>query len=179
MPFGLVNAPSTFARYMADLFRDLPFVCVYLDDILIHSRDLNEHWNHIDTVLGRLKKEELIVKKKKCMFQADAVEFLGHRISNKGLRPLISKSAAIDKFPTPRTVKEAQRFLGILNYYRKFIEGCSKIQQPIQDFIHGKTPWSDAQTDSFNKLKAAFMPNPILVAFDPKGYYRLTTGTSK
>lgn len=179
MPFGLVNAPSTFARYMADLFRDLPFVCVYLDDILVHSATVDEHWKHLDIVLQRLQKEKLIVKKKKCNFAAQSVEFLGYTISKNKIQPLISKCAAIDNFPTPKTVKDAQRFLGMINYYRRFIPRCSHIQQPIQDFIHGKVKWSNEQDDSFALLKSHLTSNPILVSFKPNGRYRLTTDASK
>lgn len=179
MPFGLVNAPSTFARYMADLFRDLPYVCVYLDDILIHSRSVDEHWKHIDIVLQRLTQEGLIVKKKKCNFAAKSVEFLGYTISANKIQPLISKCAAIEQFPTPRTIKEAQRFLGMINYYRRFIPRCSHIQQPIQDYIHGKSKWSTDQDESFNTLKSHLISNPILVSFKHDGHYRLTTDASK
>ncbi|KAK5964075.1 reverse transcriptase family protein PWA37_004417 [Arxiozyma heterogenica] len=79
-PFSLVNDSSTFARRIDDLFKDLPYVCVYLDDILVHSRTLNEHWKHLDIVLQRLQLEGLIVKKKKCNFAVKSVEFLGYTI---------------------------------------------------------------------------------------------------
>lgn len=75
MPFGLVNAPSTFARYMADIFRDLKFVNVYLDDILIFSRSKEEHWTHLDIVLGRLKKENLSLKRKNVLLHLNKSNF--------------------------------------------------------------------------------------------------------
>lgn len=81
MPFGLVNAPSTFSRYMADIFRDLPFVLVYLNDILVMSTSEKEHMNHLHTVLGRLQKQQLIAKEKKCKFLQTEVELLGYHIS--------------------------------------------------------------------------------------------------
>ena len=179
MPFGLVNAPSTFARYMADTFRDLRFVNVYLDDILIFSESPEEHWKHLDTVLERLKNENLIVKKKKCKFASEETEFLGYSIGIQKIAPLQHKCAAIRDFPTPKTVKQAQRFLGMINYYRRFIPNCSKIAQPIQLFICDKSQWTEKQDKAIEKLKAALCNSPVLVPFNNKANYRLTTDASK
>ncbi|CAI4062432.1 gag-pol fusion protein SKDI_07G3580 [Saccharomyces kudriavzevii IFO 1802] len=179
MPFGLVNAPSTFARYMADIFRDLRFVNVYLDDILIFSESQEEHWKHLDTVLERLKKENLIVKKKKCKFASKQIEFLGYSIGIQRIAPLQHKCAAIRDFPTPKTVKQAQRFLGMINYYRRFIPECSKIAQPIQLFICDKSQWTEEQDKAIEKLKTALCSSPVLIPFDSKATYRLTTDASK
>ena len=179
MPFGLVNAPSTFARYMSDLFRSLPFVCVYLDDILIYSDNEEEHWKHIDTVLSTLRNEGLIAKKKKCFFAQKSVEFLGYSVAHNKLQPLITKCAAISKFPVPTTVKQAQRFLGMVNYYRRFLRNCSDIEKPIQNFISKGEKWSVEQDKAFESLKNSLMKNPVLVPFKQDGSYRLTTDASK
>ncbi|CCE61500.1 hypothetical protein TPHA_0A04250 [Tetrapisispora phaffii CBS 4417] len=179
MPFGLVNAPSTFARHMSDLFRGLTFVCVYLDDILIFSDSKETHWEHLDTVLGRLLKENLIVKKKKCTFTSAEVEFLGYQIGANKITPIVTKCQAIDKFPTPKSVKEAQRFLGMINYYRRFIPNCSKIVTPIQQYICKESVWSTTQDDAFRSLKSALTSDPLLAPFKPNGDYRLTTDASK
>ncbi|CCD26818.1 reverse transcriptase/ribonuclease H family protein NDAI_0I02500 [Naumovozyma dairenensis CBS 421] len=179
MPFGLVNAPSTFARYMSDLFRDLKYVCVYLDDILIFSRTKEEHWKHLDKVLYRLKKEELIVKKKKCLFAGDTVEFLGYIISPNKISPLVTKCQAIDQFPSPKTVKQVQRFIGMINYYKRFIPNCSTVTQPIQEFIQEKSKWLEKQNTAFKSLKNYLSDNPVLVTFKSDGRYRLTTDASK
>ncbi|CCF58747.1 hypothetical protein KAFR_0F01500 [Kazachstania africana CBS 2517] len=175
MPFGLVNAPSTFARYMADLFRDLKFVAVYLDDILIISETAEEHWQHLDMVLGRLEQDGLIAKKKKCHFATTEVEFLGYNIGVNKIAPLVHKCDAIAKFPVPSTVKEAQRFLGMINYYRR----CSQMSKPIQDFITQKVVWSSHQDTAFNRLKETLTSPTILVPFQPNASYKLTTDASK
>ena len=179
MPFGLVNAPSTFARYMADLFRSLPFVCVYLDDILIYFDNEDEHRKHFDTVLSILQSEGLVAKKKKCFFAQTSVEFLGYSVAHNKLQPLITKCAAISKFPVPTTVKQAQRFLGMVNYYRRFIRNCSDIEKPIQNFISKGVKWSVEQDKSFEALKNSLMKNPVLVPFKQDADYLLTTDASK
>ena len=133
MPFGLVNAPSTFSRYMADIFRDLPFVLVYLDDILVISTSEKQHIEHLNTVLGRLQEHQLIAKEKKCQFLQTEVEFLGYHISEHCIRPIKGKCDAIHAIPPCKSIKDAQRFLGMINYYRRFIPtvGCSPFACPI------------------------------------------------
>lgn len=179
MPFGLVNAPSTFARYMADLFRGVPYVCVYLDDILTFSETEEEHWNHLDHVLGILKRERLIAKLKKCHFFEEKVEFLGYQLSYNAIRPIQEKCEAIAAYPTPKTIKEAQRFLGTINYYRKFIPRCSEKARSIIKFITQESKWGEAQNKSFAELKKALMQEPLLVPFKRDGIYRVTTDASK
>ena len=127
MPLGLVNAPSTFARYMADLFSDLDFVLTYLDDILVLSHSVEEHHEHLRIVLSRLKQENIIAKEKKCHFLQTEVEFLGYTISANSIRPVEEKCATIRRIHACTTVKAAQRFLGTINYYRRFIPHCSEI----------------------------------------------------
>jgi len=94
MRFGLVNAPSIFARYMAGLFRSLLFVCVYLDDILIFSNPKEEHWRYIEQVLQILQQEKLVAKDKRCHFATHAVEFLGYLIGHNKMTPSIMKCLA-------------------------------------------------------------------------------------
>lgn len=179
MPFGLVNAPSTFARFMADIFMDLPFVCVYLDDILVFSNSENDHWKHLDAVLNRLKDRGLIAKVSKCHFNQPEVEFLGYKLSEGTIKPIQEKCEAINKFPVPKTIKDAQRFLGLLNYYRRFIKDCSKMVKPIQEFVTKQSKWTERQDAALNEAKQALMAKPVLVPFHSKGCYRLTTDASK
>lgn len=179
MPFGLVNSPSTFARYMADLFRGIKYVGVYLDDILIFSTSEEEHFNHIDNVLSILQKEKLVAKRKKCHFNKDKVQYLGYSISPNIIEPLQDKCKAIEKFPRPTTVKEAQRFLGMINYYRRFIPHCSEVANAIQNYISKKEDWGTYQEDAFKLLKSYLTSKPTLVTFKTGHLYRLTTDASK
>ncbi|CCH62362.1 hypothetical protein TBLA_0H00730 [Henningerozyma blattae CBS 6284] len=179
MPFGLVNAPSTFARYMADLFRGKPNICVYLDDNLIFSDSLEEHWKHLDDVLSILAKEHLFVKRKKFQFTQTPVEFLGYNISDNAIRPIQAKCQAIGSYPQPSSIPKTQRFVGLVNYYRRFIEHCADIAKPLYDYIIKKTKWSTEQTQAFKNLQAALSSKPVIATLKPDGQYRLTTDASK
>ena len=119
--FGLRNSGATFQRMMNSIFGHLPNVVVYIDDMLIFSEDIHQHEQHLRQVLSLLQQNGLIVRQDKCVFAAPVVEFLGHEISGDGIRPLSSKVKAIQDYPTPTTIKELQTFLGMVNYYHRFL----------------------------------------------------------
>jgi hypothetical protein len=135
MPFGLTNAPATFQTLMNDIFRDLLDVCVvvYLDDILVYSKTRADHEKHLRMVLERLQKHQLYAKLSKCSFFVTEIEYLGHIISPNGMRPNPKLVEALQKFPRPTTLKELQSFLGLANYYRKFIKDYSSIATSLTD----------------------------------------------
>ena len=180
MPFGLTNAPSTFCRYMSTVLGDLPFVAVYLDDILIFSKTREEHEYHIIQVLERLQSAKLIAKVSKCHFFKRQVTFLGHELDETGFYPRKEKLNAIKNFPEPKTKKEAQSFLGLITFYRKFIDHCSSKSQPINKFISDdEVPWGPDQHTAFELLKNDLTNPPLLVRPHEDGHYRLTTDASK
>ena len=180
MPFGLTNAPSTFCRYMSTVLGDLDFVAVYLDDILIFSKTREEHYNHVRTVLRKLQEAQLIVKRPKCHFFKNKVTFLGHILDGVGIRPRDVKIKAIMEFPEPSTKKQAMSFLGMVNFYRKFIDHCSAKAHPINEFISKENVnWGEAQHKAFIQLKEALANPPLLVRPHDDGLYRLTTDASK
>ncbi|GBG83134.1 hypothetical protein CBR_g36752 [Chara braunii] len=129
MPFGLTNAPATFQRCMNDLFRPWldRFVVVYLDDILVFSRTLEEHQGHLRQVLEKLREANFKINAKKCDWAKTQVLYLGHVLDGDGVKPEDSKIAAIRDWPTPRTLTELRSFLGLANYYRKFVRNFSTI----------------------------------------------------
>src|SRR5204862_5748294 len=135
MPFGLTNAPATFQTLMNDIFRDLLDVCVivYLDDILVYSKSKEEHEQHLRQVLQRLKDNHLYAKLSKCTFFANSIEYLGHIVDGEGLRPNPRLVQALMDFPRPKSLKELQSFLGLANYYRKFITNFCRIALPLTD----------------------------------------------
>lgn len=179
MPFGLVNAPATFMNYMNDLFRKLPFVSVYLDDILIFSENEDIHLQHVCQVLDILRGNGLIAKKEKCFLFRESVDYLGYTLSKKKIEPNNKKIKAISLIPTPETVKDAQRFMGMVNYYRKFIPSCSSISAPIYGFIANHHDWNEDCDKAFTALKGHLTSSPVLIPFDPKLDYVLTTDASK
>lgn len=137
MPFGLRNAAQTFQRFMDHVVRGLDFVYVYLDDILLASSSPSEHMQHLRILFERLLSFGLSVNPSKCLFGVSSLEFLGHFIDSSCITPLDSKVKAILDFPVPSSIKQLQRFLGVFNYYRRFIPKCSDVLQPLTDLLRG------------------------------------------
>jgi cleavage and polyadenylation specificity factor subunit 1 len=137
MPFGLRNATQTFQRFMDSLFKHLPFVFCYLDDLIIASHTLEEHHKHLPQIFTLLQENGLQINPAKCLFAAAAVEFLGHRVDQHGVRPLQRHVQAISDFPPPQDVKQLQQFLGMVNFYRRFLPGIARMLQPLTDTLKG------------------------------------------
>ena len=177
MPFGLANAPATFQAYINKALRGLIdiFCVVYLDDILIYSSDPAEHWRHVRLVLERLKQYQLYVNLKKCEFATTKVEFLGFIVSTDGVQMDPERVRTIQEWPPPKSYRELQIFLGFVNYYRRFIEGYSKLSAPLTGLLKGSKggkksgpfQWSDEQEQAFRRLRDAFVSIPILHHYDP------------
>jgi hypothetical protein len=128
LPFGLTNAPATFMRLMNDIFRPLldKYVIIYLDDILIYSKTKEEHESHLKTVLDILRRHQLYAKLSKCDLFKTSVEFLGHVLSSDGIRPDPRKVDAVSSWPKPTSITELRSFLGLANFYRKFMKDYAK-----------------------------------------------------
>ena len=133
MPFGLQNAPSSFQRLMNYVFREElnVFVLVYLDDIIVFSRTLEEHFRNLETVFQRLREAGLKLKLKKCSFVKNSVPYLGHIVSAEGLATDPKKISAMTNFPPPKNVKQLQTFLGLTNYYRRFVPNFCTSRSPV------------------------------------------------
>jgi RNase H-like domain found in reverse transcriptase/Reverse transcriptase (RNA-dependent DNA polymerase) len=137
MPFGLRNAAQTFQRLMDRIFRHLPFCFCYLDDHLIASRTLEEHLQHLQQFFQLLNDNGLQVNPAKCIFAAATVDFLGHRVSAAGISPLPKHVEALQRLPVPTDVKQLQRFLGLINFYRRFLPGIAAVLLPLTDALRG------------------------------------------
>jgi len=170
MPFGLMNAPGTFQAFVNDVLRDFldDFVVVYLDDILIYSENPEEHTAHVKKVLQRLEAAGISLKLEKCAFDQEEVHFLGFVIGVNGISMDPAKVAAIKEWATPKTVLEIQIFLGLANFYRRFVKNYSKIAAPLTALLkkNAKFVWSAAAQEAFEELKSRLMSGPILRHYD-------------
>ncbi|GBP81509.1 hypothetical protein EVAR_64218_1 [Eumeta japonica] len=134
MTFGLRNAGQTFQRFVDELTRGLNFCFAYLDDFLVYSKDEEEHEKHLKQIFDRMREYGMLINTSKCVFGADNVTFLGYNISAKGAKPLEQNVESIKNFPIPKTVKELRRFLGMINFYRRFIPDAARIQAHSMPF---------------------------------------------
>ena len=175
MPFGLTNAPATFQHLMNDIFHDLldHFVVIYLDDILIFSKNPREHTEHVRLVLQRLQENGLYVKLEKCTFDSSSVEFLGFEVSQQGINMNKHKIDAVMQWPTPSTVRELQSFLGFANFYRRFIHQYSATITALTQLLKKDNPfdWTSSCQEAFDTLKKRFTTAPILVHANPAEPY--------
>ena len=166
MPFGLTNAPAAFMDLMNRVFKDYldKFVVVFIDDILIYSKTVEEHEEHLRLALQTLKDKQLYAKFKKCEFWLDKVVFLGHVISKDGILVDPAKVEAVSKWTQPKNATEVRSFLGLAGYYRRFIEGFSKIAAPLTMLTrkNKKFEWIEACEKSFQLLKEKLVNAPIL-----------------
>ena len=166
MPFGLTNAPAAFMDLMNRIFRPYldQFVIVFIDDILIYSGSEEEHAEHLRIVLQILREHRLYAKLSKCQFWLDSVAFLGHIVSAEGVSVDPQKVEAILNWKPPTSVTEIRSFLGLAGYYRKFVEGFSKIAAPLTRLTRKEEPflWSEACQQSFDELKRRMTSAPVL-----------------
>ncbi|GJS44689.1 putative nucleotidyltransferase, ribonuclease H [Tanacetum coccineum] len=166
MPFGLTNAPAVFMDLMNRVCKPYldKFVIVFIDDILIYSKNKQEHEEHLKLILELLKKEELYAKFSKCEFWIPKVQFLGHVIDSEGIHVDPAKIESIKDWTSPKSPTEIRQFLGLAGYYRRFIEGFSKIAKPMTKLTQKKVKfeWGDKQEAAFQLLKQKLCSAPIL-----------------
>ena len=171
MPFGLINAPSAFQRFMNNIFSDLldVHVVIYLDDILIYSDNPVDHKKHVCEVLCCLHANGLYACPDKCHFSSNTIEYLGFILTKDGLKMDLSKVQTIQDWPKPWKVKDIQSFLGFANFYQHFILNYSDIVIPLTWLTHKGIPWnfSDATRKYFEALKSAFTSILILTHWIP------------
>ncbi|GBG75872.1 hypothetical protein CBR_g21116 [Chara braunii] len=183
MPFGLCNAPGTFQHAMNRIFHDYldKFVIVYLDDILIFSKTIEEHVAHLDKVLSLLRQHKFKINVEKCEFGRTPVLYLGHEISTEGLKPDDAKVASIRDWPRPQCVTEMRSFLGMTGYYRTFIKNYSIVAAPLTDLTRLDTPWewTDECEAAFRHLKHVLTHYEVLKLPDPDKPFIVTTDASQ
>ncbi|GKB20694.1 putative reverse transcriptase domain-containing protein [Tanacetum coccineum] len=166
MPFGLTNAPAVFMDLMNRVCKPYldKFVIVFIDDILIYSKDEKEHEEHLKAILELLKKEQLYAKFSKCEFWIPKVQFLGHVIDSRGIHVDPAKIESIKDWASPKTPTEIRQFLGLAGYYRRFIEGFSKIAKSMTKLTQKgiKFDWGEKEENAFQLIKQKLCSAPIL-----------------
>lgn len=182
MPFGLKNAPATFQRVMDCVLRELIGKCcfVYMDDIIIFSSSLQEHKKHIAQVLQKLREAQLKIQLDKCEFFRKETQFLGHTVSEEGVKPNSDKIEIIRKWPIPKTEKEVRQFLGTLGYYRRFIKDFAKLVKLLTALLRKDVEFiiTEEIKESFEKCKQILTLDPVLTYPDFNKEFTLTTDAS-
>ncbi|GBG65880.1 hypothetical protein CBR_g54171 [Chara braunii] len=182
MPFDLTNAPTTFQAAMTTEFRHMldRFVLIYLDDILVYSQSLDEHVEHLRTVLERLRQAKYKANRDKCEFARQELEYLGHYVTPQAIRPLADKIEVIRVWPEPTNTTDVLSFMGLAGYYQRFITGYSRIAAPMTRLQSSKVPFvfDDDARWSFQALKTAMLMAPVLSIYDPTLPTRVTTDAS-
>ena len=166
MPFGLCNAPATFQRLMDIVLTGLQWTSclVYLDDIIVLGRTFTEHLSNLGSVFSRIRDAGLKIKPEKCSFLKEKVKYLGHIVSKEGIAADPEKTATVKTWPTPTRTKEVQQFLGLANYYRRFIKDFAQIAKPLHKLMERTSSflWTTECQKSFEILRHLLSSPPIL-----------------
>ncbi len=186
LPFGLTNAPPTFQSLMNSVLGDCldKFALVYLDDILIYSNNEQEHKQHVKHVLGLLRKAKLIGNLKKCEFGKRELVFVGYKITSQGILPDPSKVNSIKNWPVLTNVQEVRSFIGLAQYYRRFMPNFAAIASPLTDLTRGTGPkkrsinWTKECQESFDKIKTLLTSAPVLELPNMAKPFRIETDAS-
>ena len=189
MPFGLTNAPATFQRLMENVLREanLKMALIYLDDVFVHARTLDEALARLRVVLGKLRDAGLKLNPKKCDFFRKSIHYLGHIISERGIETDAEKVAAVVNWPTPHNVKGVRQFLGFSGYYRRYMKGYAKVANPLTSLLLGISPktkktapieWTEECQASFDAIKRLLSSSPVLGFADYSAPFILNTDAS-
>ena len=169
MPFGLTNAPTTFQGTMNQVFKPFlrRFVLVFFDDILIYSKGWNDHVQQLMQILEVLQAKRFMANRKKCSFGSKQIKYLGHIISQKGVAVDLEKIKSIVDWPIPHNVKGVRGFLGLTEYYRKFIKGYGKMAKSLTELTKKEGfKWGEEALQAFEELKKVMTTSPVLVLPD-------------
>lgn len=182
LPFGLCSAPATFQRMMDTVLAGLKWqTClVYLDDVVVFSSSFQEHMSRLRSVLEAIRAARLTIKPEKCHLGFRELKFLGHVVSSHGIRPDPEKTIAVASFPRPTDKKAVRRFVGLCAYYRRFVEGFSKIAEPLTRLTKDSEAfvWREEQQRAFDTLRERLQTAPVLAHFDDASETEIRTDAS-
>ena len=184
MPFGLRNAAQTFQRFMDQVLRGLDFCYVYIDDVLIASRTAEEHKVHLHLVLQRFVLYGILINPAKCVLGVTELRFLGHHVNKEGVSPLSDQVKVIRDFRQPTTLRQLREFLGLVNFYHRFIPQCADILTPLNTLLKTTSTnsrtlqWNSAATTSFLAIKDALAKATLLVHPKPGAPINVMTDAS-
>ncbi|CAG2239543.1 unnamed protein product [Mytilus edulis] len=182
MPYGLRNSSIAFSQVMSQILRGLhwKYVLAYIDDILIFSKTFEEHLQHLEEVFARLRKANFTLKPQKCHFAVKKVNYLGHIISKDGVKVDESKITIVKNYPRPKNQTEVRQFLGLCNYYRRFVKDYAKITVPLNNLLQKDKEyvWTDKCQISFESLQQALTTAPVLSYPDMSKPFILTCDAS-
>lgn len=169
LPFGISSSPAIFQRAIDSLLQSIPNVVVYLDDILVTGETDAKHLENLTEVLRRMSEAGLRLKRSKCTFQAPEVVYLGHKVDAQGLHPTEEKVRAVRDAPAPSNITELRSFLGIVNYYGKFLPNLSSTLAPLHKLLTKNTKWSWTKScqKAFVNVKKMLKSSKVLVHYDP------------
>ena len=166
LPFGIASAPAMFQQLMDTILQGIPHVICYIDDILVTGSNTAEHLQNLTTVFKRLENHGIRMKKSKCEFLQVSVYYLGHKIDAEGLHAIPSKVDAIVDAPEPQNLQELRSFLGLLNYYGKFIPNLSSLIHPLNSLLQQDRRSTECSR-AFKEAKMALVSSKVLVHYDP------------
>ncbi|CAI7891481.1 unnamed protein product [Closterium sp. NIES-53] len=182
MPFGLTNAPATFQMTMNKAFRPLldKSVIIYLDDILVYSRDKQQHFADLDAVFTVLDKHRILTKGSKCEFFQDRLEFFGHVILEAGVEIDPKKLDTVKAWYPPTNITELQSFLGFVNYVHRFVHNMARLTAPLTDLLRKGVAftWGGEEHAAFSTLKNVLRSLRVLRIADPHRPFEMVTGAS-
>jgi hypothetical protein len=185
MSFGLRNAAQTFQRFMDDILRGLDFCFANLDDILVLSRSLEEHEQHLRALFDQIQRYGILINPAKCVFRAPEVTFLGYKVSAEGSEPLEERVTHLQECHPPKTASQLRRFLGMLNFYKWFLPHAAAIQAPLYDVLSGPKVkdshpiiWTPELIKAFEECRASVSRANLLAHPNPSAPLALVTDAS-
>lgn len=180
LPYGVSSAVGIFQSTIENLLKDLPGVCVYLDDILVTGNTNEQHLQNLRAVLSRLEESGLTLRKEKCSFFLDEVEYLGFKVTTAGLKPTEEKVKAVKNAAAPKNLQELRSFIGAVNYYSKFLPNLAHHMAPLYKLLQKNVQfkWTKVQEDAFRQIKELLSEETLLAHYNPEAELILTCDAS-